>query len=300
MPHIRAFLEARKIDVGAAPLTICAYERDLEEFARFHEGLALESIEARHLSEFIEWLHREGRKASSVARKTSSLRQFFKFCCLERGLSANPAEQLGTPSLPHRLPKHLTSAQVSALLRSVDDAACAPNTAFKAALHARDQAMVYLLYATGIRVSELVGLTTHDVELVNGYVRVQGKGGKQRIAPFAAPAGSRLQNYLEIFRPELKPRSDHLFTNHRGEGLTRQSFWKALKTLAHFAGIVTPVSPHTLRHSFATHLLEAGMNLRSLQILLGHSDLSTTQIYTHVSPQHLKAAHKRFHPRGGG
>jgi integrase/recombinase XerD len=161
--------------------------------------------------------------------------------------------------------------------------------------------MVYLLYAAGIRVSELTSLTPHDLDLSMGYTRVRGKGRKERIAPFAPVAGDRIRPYLEDHRRDLLPKTDHLFLNHRGFALTRQAFWEILGKIAHRAGLPNgSVSPHVLRHSFATHLLEAGVNLRSLQMLLGHSDLSTTQVYAHVTPEHLQKAHRKFHPRGGG
>jgi integrase/recombinase XerD len=158
--------------------------------------------------------------------------------------------------------------------------------------------MVYLMYATGLRVSELAGLKLHQLELQSRYLRVKGKGGKERIAPFAPVAAERLQKYLQDYRILLKPRQEAVFLNHRGMGLTRQSFWKTLKTIAIQAGLDPCLSPHFLRHSFATHLLQSGMNLRSLQMLMGHSSVSTTQIYTHISPQHLKTAHQKHHPRG--
>jgi integrase/recombinase XerD len=158
--------------------------------------------------------------------------------------------------------------------------------------------MILLLYATGLRISELLALTTHSLDLAQEYLRVRGKGDKERIVPFASAAGTALRDYLEHHRPQLLPQSDHLFVNAAGTRLSRQAFWKTLQTLAKQAGISRSVSPHLLRHSFATHLLQAGMNLRSLQMLLGHSDLSTTQIYTHVSPEHLKQAQRRYHPRG--
>ena len=164
--------------------------------------------------------------------------------------------------------------------------------------------MVYLLYATGLRVSELVGLSLHGFDSEQGYVRVRGKGEKERIAPFAPIAGERVLEYLARERPgslAKNPRAeteDSLFLNSRGQGMTRQAFWLILGKIARQAGIRAPLSPHTLRHSFATHLLQSGMNLRSLQMLLGHSDLSTTQIYTQMTPEHLQAAHKKFHPRG--
>ncbi len=158
--------------------------------------------------------------------------------------------------------------------------------------------MVYLLYATGLRVSELMAITPNQLDLELGYLRVQGKGGKERIAPFAPQAGELVSTYLTVLRPQFQPKTEHLFLNRNGEGLTRQGFWKILKILAVQADLKTPLSPHVLRHSFATHLLQAGMNLRSLQMLLGHSDLTTTQIYTHLTPEHLKEALRKFHPRG--
>jgi integrase/recombinase XerD len=230
----------------------------------------------------------------------SSLRQFFKFCCVERGMKTNPAEHLRSPSIPKRLPKHLSSEEVTALLTSVETG-LPYSGALGDALRTRDCAMIYLLYATGLRVSELVGLAVHELDLEMGYLRVRGKGGKERIAPFADVAGDRLRAYIDQSRPGLggSKAQNALFLGLRGEPLTRQAFWKTLGQIARLAEIRKPISPHVLRHSFATHLLQSGINLRSLQILLGHSDLSTTQIYTHVTPEHLKKAHRRFHPRGG-
>ncbi|MCM2321967.1 MAG: tyrosine recombinase [Oligoflexia bacterium] len=297
--HIEAFLQAQRIDRGAADKTVEAYARDLRQFAaHLGEGRPLESLDRQELEAFIASLQKQGQKATSLARKVSVLRQFFKFCCLERGLRLNPAEQLPTPSLPRRLPKNLSLEQVTLLLAAADAGLDYREEKLKAALQARDSAMVYLLYATGMRVSELVGLTTFQLDLQMGYARVTGKGDKERIAPFAPVAGERLYRYLHEYRALLRPATDHLFLNHRGMALTRQAFWKILKDFALAAGVPTTLSPHTLRHSFATHLLQAGMNLRSLQTLLGHADLSTTQIYAHVTPEHLKSAHKKFHPRG--
>jgi len=158
--------------------------------------------------------------------------------------------------------------------------------------------MTFLLYASGLRVSELVGLRSTHIDMENSYARVLGKGGKERLAPFAEVAGEHLRSYIQKERSLLNPQSSYLFVNTRGMPLSRQSFWKILKQLAFQAEISTSLSPHSLRHSFATHLLQSGISLRSLQILLGHADLATTQIYTHVAPEHLKKAHKRFHPRG--
>ncbi|OFZ21081.1 MAG: hypothetical protein A2X94_07050 [Bdellovibrionales bacterium GWB1_55_8] len=298
--YVSEFLEARRLDRGAADRTIEAYRRDLTQFlAWLPAGLSLEQIEPPHLSEFLAQLTRDGNQPASVARKVSALRQFFKFCCLEKNLRTNPSEQLGAPSPAKRLPKALAPESITALLEAADRGLPYPRDPGEH-LRSRDCAMVYLLYATGVRVSELVGLTLRDLELSEGYIRVQGKGDKQRVAPVAAIAGERLLEYLSHHRPALaqSSSSDHVFLNQRGFVITRQSFWSILRDFALAAGIREHLSPHTLRHSFATHLLQAGINLRSLQALLGHADLSTTQIYTQLTPAHLKAAHRKFHPRG--
>jgi len=296
---IQTFLEARRIDRGASDRTIEAYKRDLAQFAAsLPEGLAPEKITADHLNSFVAHLHRENQKPASIARKTSALRQFFKFCCLERRLTENPAENLEAPRQGQRLPKNLSTEDVTKLLAAADAGLSYSSDERADAFRARDRAILYLLYATGLRISELTSLTPHDIDLQMGYLRVKGKGGKERIAPFATIAGDHLRNWIETHRSSLKPATDHVFINHRGFALTRQSVWKTLKELALQAGISTTLSPHKLRHSFATHLLQSGMNLRSLQMLLGHSDLSTTQIYAHVTPEHLKSAHKKYHPRG--
>jgi integrase/recombinase XerD len=296
---IQTFLEARRIDRGASDRTIEAYKRDLEQFvASLPAGIQPEKITADHLNDFIARLHGENQKPASIARKISALRQFFKFCCLERRLVDNPAENLEAPRQAQRLPKNLTTDEVTKLLAAADTGLSYQSDARADALRARDRAILYLLYATGLRISELTSLTPHEIDLQMGYLRVKGKGGKERIAPFAAVAGEHLRTWIETHRATLSPATDHVFINHRGFALTRQSVWKTLKELALQAGISTTLSPHKLRHSFATHLLQSGMNLRSLQMLLGHSDLSTTQIYAHVTPEHLKSAHKKYHPRG--
>ncbi|MEK6578890.1 MAG: site-specific tyrosine recombinase/integron integrase [Bdellovibrionota bacterium] len=305
--EIDDFLESRRVDRGSADKTVEAYRRDLLQFAAWLKpARRLGEIEAPDLEAFLTQLHRNGQKAASIARKISALKQFFKFCALEKGLRKNPTERIESPSQPKRLPKHLDQEAVTRLLATTDEGLpYLPQSAAKEsaptladALRARDRAMVYLLYASGLRVSELVSLTTHQLDLQLAYVRVRGKGSKERICPFAPVAGDRLKIYVEKHRPILKPTTDHLFLNQRGFVLTRQSLWGLLKDLAVRAGLSGNVSPHVLRHSFATHLLQSGMNLRSLQMLLGHADLSTTQIYAHVTPEHLKTAHKKYHPRG--
>jgi integrase/recombinase XerD len=295
---IEAFLDSLQVDRACSPHTVQAYSRDLRQFAQFSKETKLKPLQPSHLEAFLSSLSTSGHDARSIARKTSSLRQFFKFCCLELELKTNPAERLTSPKLPRSLPQSLTRPQVEALLAALEPGIHYVHAQIAHHLRFRDQAMLVLLYATGLRVSELVSLTPHQLDLVQGYLRVRGKGQKERIVPFAAYAGELLRIYLEHHRPGLKPQCDFLFLNHRGGGITRQAFWRIVKELARNAGIKKSISPHVLRHSFATHLLEGGMNLRGLQMLLGHSDLSTTQIYTQITPEHLKEAHRRYHPRG--
>jgi integrase/recombinase XerD len=293
------FLDFMRLDRGSSDHTVASYRRDLTQLAEWlstHNSPSPPQLE--DLNRFIASLHHKKQKASSIARKVSAFRQFFKFCVAEEGWELNPSEQLRTPALSQRLPQYLSEPEITALLTAAAQGLPYRENAAPA-LQARDRAMVCLIYATGLRVSELVGLSLHEVDLGLGYVRVKGKGDKERIVPFAPIAGTELETYLTQFRPTLTPATDHVFVNQRGFALTRQSFWKLLGQLAVQAGISAPISPHTLRHSFATHLLQSGMGLRSLQMLLGHSDLSTTQIYAHISPAHLKSAHRKFHPRGG-
>lgn len=238
-----------------------------------------------------------GQKSSSLSRAASSLRQFFKFCCLEGHLEISPADSLKTPARPNRLPKTLSHAEVEALLEQVKTGKNYKHSV-KEALQQRDRAMVFLLYATGMRVSELVELKVRQVDTEEGLIRVKGKGGKERVIPFAPIAGEYLIEYIQNGRLQLGDPSEALFCNHRGKAITRQAFWLLLKELAHLAEVPHTLSPHVLRHSFATHLLQSGINLRTLQGLLGHSDLSTTQIYTHINAEHLKETHRKYHPRG--
>ncbi|MBC7690790.1 MAG: tyrosine recombinase [Methylotenera sp.] len=315
--EINSFLQARQIDQGASDQTITAYRRDLQQFAAHLQTgqtgqlgqleKSLASIKLEDLHHFLKSLHDQKQAASSIARKVSCLRQFFKFCCLELELAHNPAEQLTSPMQAKRLPKYLSHEQVELLLKA-GLTGLPYKDPHSFALQARDRAMLYLLYATGLRVSELVGLTTHHVDLELGYVRVRGKGDKERIVPFAPIAGDFLRTYLHEHRPLLLKAGsamDAVFVGNRGHVLTRQGFWKTLQQFALQSGAhattsakIGALSPHMLRHSFATHLLQSGMNLRSLQMLLGHADLSTTQIYAHVTPEHLKTTHKKYHPRG--
>lgn len=293
---IESFLQSKRLDEGSATQTLQAYRQDLIQFKAFVE-LKSHAVDSVAVEGFVESLSRSQMAASSLARKVSCLRQFFKFCILEKKLTENPAENLPTPRQVEKLPKNLSTEEVETLLRVTDRGL--PYTGRRAeAFKARDRAMIYLLYASGIRVSELTGLLMTDMDLELGILKVKGKGEKERIAPFAPAAGKFLDLYVKEHRGSLATEDAHLFVSSRGEGMTRQACWKIVKQLAFHAEIQGELSPHVLRHSFATHLLQAGMNLRSLQLLLGHSDLATTQIYTHLNSEHLKEVHRKFHPRG--
>ncbi len=290
---IENFLESLKLDRGVALKTLDAYRQDLKAFSLWlsQNSPSSEGWEFT-VSRYFQTLTQRGFEPSSLARKQSTLRQFFAFLGIE-------LESLPSIHLPKRLPKSLNSDEIEKLLAAAQSGLPYQGKA-AAALQSRDSALLLMLYATGMRVSELCGLKLSSIEWQNSYARVLGKGGKERLCPFAEVAGAALRSYVEVSRPSLAPRDEALFLSARGEGLSRQSVWKVLKNLAAAAGIQTNLTPHRLRHAFATHLYESGMNLRSLQMLLGHSDLSTTQIYSHVSPEHLQAVHKKFHPRGGG
>lgn len=299
---VQDFLDFMRLDQGVADQTIQSYRRDLLQFLLFLQDRfkrrPFNEVKESDIEVFLTHLRKKKCLPSSIARKMSTLRQFFKFCVAEKEFENNPTQNIAVPKLPKRLPKSLSMDRVEALLTCVGKEQVYRSKDSES-LQKRDQVMIYLLYATGLRVSELVGLTLDQVDLEGGFVRVKGKGEKERIVPFARVAGELIQAYVSQYRTSLNPATDHLFVNQRGLVISRQSFWKNLRKYASLAGITDPISPHVLRHSFATHLLHSGMNLRSLQMLLGHSDLSTTQIYTHVTPERLKEIHRKFHPRGG-
>ena len=277
---------------GLAPLTLESYAHDLQNFRAFLQTrglIAWQEVSLAHLKDYLVALEAQGLSARSRARRLSALRQFFRFLQREGQIAANPAELLDSPRLPRSLPRVLGEAEVAALL-------AAPDPATPEGL--RDGALLEVLYATGLRVSELVGLTLRQVDLRRGVVRPLGKGSKERVVPMVAQAVEKLELYLSAGRPHLQKgrESPYIFLNRRGGRLSRQGFWKILKQYARRAG-VRDLSPHTLRHSFATHLLSRGANLRVLQLLLGHADLATTQIYTHLDAARLREVHKKAHPR---
>jgi integrase/recombinase XerD len=277
---------------GLAALTLESYAHDLQDFREYLFTLtrtAWEEVSLEDLQNYLAALEARGLSARSRARRLSALRMFFRFLLREEKLSANPVELLDSPRLPLKLPKVLGEQEVALLLSATD-----PATPWGQ----RDGALLEVLYATGLRVSELVGLTLKQVDLRRGVVRVRGKGNKERVVPLVSQAVEKLQLYLSQGRAKMLQGKDSpfLFLNRRGGPLSRQGFWKILKQYALKAG-VRDLSPHTLRHSFATHLLSRGANLRVLQLLLGHADLATTQIYTHLDAARLREVHKKAHPR---
>lgn len=277
---------------GLAPLTLESYAHDLQDFREFLRQLnreAWEEATMEDLQDYLSSLQSRGLSARSRARRLSALRQFFRFLQREERLPANPVELLDSPRLPLKLPKVLSEQEVEALLGAVD-----PSTP----QGQRDAALLEVLYATGLRVSELVGLTLKQVDLRRGVIRPLGKGQKERLVPMVPQAVAKLKQYLSEGRPQLLKGKNSLFVfvNQRGGALSRQGFWKILQRYARLAGLGR-LSPHTLRHSFATHLLARGANLRVLQLLLGHADLATTQIYTHLDVERLRSTHKKAHPR---
>ncbi len=290
--ELNQFYQHLSAERGLAPLTLTAYAHDLTDFWDFLEKRGRQTWAAATLADFKDYLatlEARGLSARSRARKLSTLRQFFRFLEREEQVAANPVELLDSPRLPQRLPKVLGEPEVEALLN-------APDPATPAGL--RDGALLEVLYATGLRVSELVGLTLKQLDLRRGVVRPLGKGAKERVVPMVALATEKLKLYLTQGRPRLLKgrQSQFVFVNQRGGSLSRQGFWKILKAYALKVG-VGDLSPHTLRHSFATHLLSRGANLRVIQLLLGHADLATTQIYTHLDAVRLKEIHKKAHPR---
>ena len=292
--RIDIFLDRIWAENGLSKNTLAAYRRDMEGLARWLEALGthLNACTRAHLQDYIRERTDTTHKVRSNARLVSSLRQYFRVQLRIGTISDDPTLLLDPPKLPRSLPKALTENQVEALIRA---------PAVGGTLGLRDRAMFELIYATGLRVSELVGLTLDQVNLRQGTLRVRGKGGKDRLVPIGDEAIEWLDRYLQSSRIALLRGRvvDALFVTARGTGMTRQMFWFMVKKHAMVAGIdIRRISPHVLRHSFATHLLNHGVDLRALQMLLGHSSLSTTQIYTLIAKEGLKRLHAEHHPRG--
>lgn len=289
-----SFLSYLSVERGLASNTLESYARDLQRYLTFLEQCGrhdLDSVSQGDVLDFFTTTKEHGLGVRSRARLLAALRGFHTFAVEEQHVSHNPLTRLTTPRMLQTLPDTLNVKEVEKLLQIGDDGQ---------PLTRRDKAMLELLYATGLRVSELIGLELSDIHLNSGYLRTIGKGDKQRIVPIGEVAVEVLSQYIETVRPALskgRQISDCVFLNRSGKGLTRQGFWKMIKRRALQAGIKKNVTPHTLRHSFATHLLENGADLRVVQMLLGHVDISTTQIYTHVTRDHVRRVHKTFHPR---
>ncbi|PZP28493.1 MAG: site-specific tyrosine recombinase XerD [Roseateles depolymerans] len=286
---IEAFIEALWLEDGLSANTQAAYRRDLAALAAWLAPLPLDACTETRLLEYA--VEKPATKASSANRRLSVFKRYFRWALREGRLQADPTLKLVAARQPLRVPKLLSEAQVSALLD-------APDTGNPLGL--RDRAMLELMYASGLRVSELVTLKSAHVAFKDAVLHVTGKGSKARLVPFGEHARDGLMRYLQEARAAILggQSSDDLFVTARGAGMTRQMFWNLIKKYAVIAGITAPLSPHTLRHAFATHLLNHGADLRAVQMLLGHADLSTTQIYTHVARERLKALHAQHHPRG--
>ncbi len=291
---IDEFCDALWLEDGLAKNTLEAYRRDLAQFAAWLEaqhGRKLIEGNVADIQAYLGHLFRRKTRATSAARLLSSLKRFYRYCLRQGRVKADPTLRIDSPKLPRGLPKSLTEEEVENLL-------AAPRA--DKALGLRDKAMLETLYASGLRVSELVALKLGQVSQDMGVVRVVGKGSKERLVPLGEEAIAWIREYLKEARPELLGgrAADDLFVTARGSAMTRQMFWHLLRRYAAQAGLKKPISPHTLRHAFATHLLNHGADLRVVQLLLGHSDISTTQIYTHVARERLKQLHAKHHPRG--
>jgi len=291
---IDEFCDVLWLEDGLAQNTLEAYRRDLSQFATWLEAQhrkALISADQADIQSYLGYQFRKKTRATSVARLLSALKRFYRYCLRQGRIRADPTLKIDSPKLPRGLPKSLTEEDVESLL-------AAPRV--DTALGLRDKAMLETLYASGLRVSELVKLKLGQVSQDMGVVRVVGKGSKERLVPLGEEAIAWIRQYLKEARPELLGgrAADDLFVTARGSAMTRQMFWHLLRRYAAQAGLKKPISPHTLRHAFATHLLNHGADLRVVQLLLGHSDISTTQIYTHVARERLKQLHAKHHPRG--
>lgn len=292
-PQIDAFIDMMAVEKGLSQNTLEAYSRDLQRLVRFLASRGIRSwtqSDRLSLRAYVAWLKRSDLNERSVARHLVSMRQFFRFLLKEAVIVEDPVPAFTLPRHSGKLPETLGRRDVEAILNQPDPSK---------PLGIRDRAMIELLYGTGLRVSELVSLQVQQVNLEASFLTVKGKGAKVRVVPFGQWAKDKLAAYLSSVRPRLAPqtRTPVLFLTRAGNALTRQAFWKSLRGYARAAGVEHKVSPHKLRHSFATHLLEGGADLRSVQAMLGHSDITTTQIYTHVTRSHLKSVHERFHPR---
>ena len=290
--HIRTFLNCLRVEKGLSENTLQAYRRDIQKFAAFAAGRHLDTKDVRRsdVVEFLASLYRKGLDSRSVARHLVTIRNFFRFALTEGYIDDDPAATVESPRFRQSLPEFLSLEEVDRLLQQPDT---------DTTLGLRDRALIELMYSAGLRVSELCGLRVDDVQIESGCLRCVGKGNKERMVPVGRQALAVVQKYLRTARPKLlrEGSSPYLFLNQRCHKLDRITFWKLLGAYGRKAGLRKALTPHMLRHSFATHLLDRGADLRSVQIMLGHSDISTTQIYTHVVEERLKQVYKAHHPR---
>ncbi len=287
------YLTYLQIERGLSENTLTAYRRDLTQYIEFIQQLSLtnwDEVERHHIVQFLAKLKGENKSPATISRMISAIRSFHQFLVNDEHVKTDVSLHIEMPKKGRSLPDVLSLEEVNQLL----------DIQGESPLDIRNKAMLELLYATGLRVSELIDLEMNDVHITMGFVRCIGKGGKERIVPIGALAIEAMQDYLEYARPILVKRNKgerKFFVNHHGRPLSRQGFWKLLKKLANEQGLNRSITPHTLRHSFATHLLENGADLRSVQEMLGHADISTTQIYTHVSKSRLTDTYRQYHPR---
>lgn len=288
---IDLFLDALWLESGLSKNTLASYGSDLRIFAKWLKDKTVLEVEESDITSFMESRYKQGIGTRSSARFLSSLRRFFGYLHREGSLLVDPTELIEAPHITTTLPESLSEKDVDLLLDAPE---------ITDILGFRDKVMLELLYATGLRVSELIALKFEQVNFRQGFVRVIGKGNKERLVPVGEQAMDWMEEYMSGMRLDILAdrQSDFLFVTKRGSGMTRQAFWHIVKRYAKKAGIQKHLSPHTLRHAFATHLLNHGADLRVVQLLLGHSDLSTTQIYTHIAQERLKHLHREFHPRG--
>jgi len=292
--QLESFIDSIWMERGLSENTLNAYRADLQGLATWleqHTQVALLAATRQDILDYLSHRVHQGSKARSTARLLSSIKRFYQHAVREQFIKSDPSDRIDAPKLGRALPKYLTEAEVEALLDAPD---------LNDPLGVRDRTMLELLYATGLRVSELVNLKIDQINLRQGVVRILGKGNKERLVPMGDEAVSWLERYLKDERHQITPAamSDSVFTTRRHSAMTRQAFWYLIKRYALRMGIKKHLTPHTLRHCFATHLLNHGADLRVVQMLLGHSDLSTTQIYTHVARERLKNLHAQHHPRG--
>lgn len=288
MNYLDNFISYILIEKGLSQNTALSYRTDLKIYLQYLQQNNIEQEKAQHkqITDFLWQLKERGLSPNSIYRMIESVRQYYKFLILEDVIKVNPAENLTAPKIPMNLPDTLTSQEVERLLTSVNGSDI---------LSLRNRAMLEILYATGLRVSELINLKFDNINIEEKFITIIGKGKKERLIPFTDIAQTYLRLYLSNRK---KTKSDFIFLTRLGRPISRIEFWRQLKNIAIAAGITKKISPHTLRHSFATHILSAGADIRFVQEMLGHSSISTTQIYTHLTKEHVKQQHKKYHPRG--